>query len=248
MIFSRTMRESDYPELASEGALIQEVHSAIKMWNDKQHKHRLWEYALALKALETVFPKYCRDADSPWQVRLVTSDHGCVAGYMSPLLLWLGCNVQMYECWSFGSEEGFMLEQMRRVAEKRGVLAGYYEMRHRPLCELVEEDKGVDAAFCISTLEHIGEYQKAFRDLLSTVKKGGLVFLTTDFAEDEEDHYMYNYLRAGKMFNRTTYEELREIGEEMGFDLLNGADWNWYPECRLVNDYGFASLAMRRME
>lgn len=237
MILSRTMRESDYDELKEEGQVIQDVHASIQMWNDKQHHHRLWEYALAQKALKMAFPE---------EKQLTVSDHGCGCGYLGPLMLWLGHNVLLYECWTFGNEESFMMEQMHRVALARGAKAGIYAMYHRPLCELVAEDCGVDAAFCISTLEHIGEYQKAFRDLLSTVKPGGLVFLTTDFAEDEQDHYQYNFLRAGKMFNRDTYEELRVIGESMGFELLGGNDWNWYPQCRLVNDYGFASLAMTR--
>jgi 2-polyprenyl-3-methyl-5-hydroxy-6-metoxy-1,4-benzoquinol methylase len=173
MIFSRTMKEKDYDEMVPEGQVIQDIHAAIKMWYDAQHKARLWEYALAQKVLKEVFGD---------KKGLTVSDHGCGAGYMSPILYWLGHRVWMYECWTFGNEEAFAMEQMRRVGLHRASLGGTYEMRNRPLCNLVDADRGVDAAFCISTLEHIGEYQKAFRDLLSTVKPGGLVFLTTDFA------------------------------------------------------------------
>lgn len=238
MILSRTMREKDYDEMSSEGQIIRDIHATIQMWNDKQHKHRLWEYALAQKVLTTVFGS---------KKGLLVSDHGCGAGYLSPILYWLGHKVWMYECWVFGNEEAFALEQMRKVGTHRAPLGGTYEMRNRPLCELVDADRGVDAAFCISTLEHIGEYQKAFRDLLSTVRQGGLVFLTTDFAEDETDHYQYSYLRAGKMFNKATYLELSNIAHGEGFEFLGGTgeyDWCWDDSCRLVNDYGFASLAM----
>lgn len=106
MILSRTMREADYDELKDEGQVIVDVHNAIKMWNDKQHHHRLWEYALAQKALKTVFGD---------RKGLLVTDHGCGAGYLSPILYWLGHHVWMYECWTFGSEEDFLLEQMRRV-------------------------------------------------------------------------------------------------------------------------------------
>lgn len=239
MILSRTMREADYDNLKDEGGVIKQIHDTIQMWYSAQHKHRLWEYALAQKVLTTAFGD---------RKGLTVSDHGCGAGYLSPILYWLGHHVLMYECWTFGNEEAFALEQMRKVGLSRASLGGTYEMRSRPLCELVDADRGVDAAFCISTLEHIGEYQKAFRDLLSTVKPGGLVFLTTDFAEDEEDHYQYSYLRAGKMFSQKTYDELFYIAQEMGFSLLDGvADWRWSEECRLVWDYGFGSMALRRI-
>lgn len=240
MILSRTMREKDYDELKEEGTVVTQVNKEIGMWYPYQHHHRLWEYTLAQKALKTVFG----DVKG-----LTISDHGCGAGYLSPVMYWLGHHVLMYECWTFGNEEAYMLEQMRRVALHRVEKTGTYEMRNRPLGALVEEDGGVDAAFCISTLEHIRDYQAAFRDLLRTVRPGGMVMVTTDFAEDEEDHYTFSNLRAGKMFNGKTYDELYRIGQEMGFSLLGGvADWRWDESCRLTHDYGFASMVLKRME
>lgn len=236
MILSRSMREADYSELVAEGQVIIDIQAVIQMWFEYQHKHRLWEYAIAQKALTTVFGD---------KKGLTVSDHGCGAGFMSPILYWLGHHVRMYEPWTMGSQEDYMMEQMRRVAEHRASLGGSYEMRHTPLCHMEEKDKEVDAAFCISTLEHIGEYQRAFRDLLSTVKSGGLVFLTTDYGEHEKDDYQYAYLRAGKMFAIQTYYELYEIAKGMGFELLGKTqDWKWREENRIVLDYGFGSFAL----
>jgi ubiquinone/menaquinone biosynthesis C-methylase UbiE len=233
------MKLEDYQELGPEMVLIQSVKDAIQMWNPAQHQHRHWEYALALKAFRSVFGE---------GQGFMVSDHGCGAGFLSPMLSWLGQIVRMYDCWTMSNDERYMLEQMRRVRIERGDSAGSYEFWNRPLGELVAEDNGVDAAFCISTLEHIGEYQKAFRDLLRTVRLGGLVFVTTDFAEDQEDHYQYAWLRAGKMFNEDSYRELCEIAGEEGFLLLGGEhDWTWNESCRLVNDYGFGALAMWRV-
>jgi SAM-dependent methyltransferase len=249
MILSRTMRESDYKELEEEGKVILEIQKAIGMWYEYQHHHRVWEYSLAQKALKAVHGD---------RKHLLVSDQGCGAGYMGPILLWLGHNVLLYEHWGHGSNNldlsEYMLEQMRRVALHRSEIAGYYELRNRPLGQMVEEDRGVDAAFCISTLEHIRDYQKAFRDFLSTVKVGGLAFVTTDFADKEEDNYACSSLRAGKMFTVRTYRELWQIGIEMGFRTVDSStehrgdisDWCWGVENRLVMDYGFASLALRR--
>jgi SAM-dependent methyltransferase len=247
MILSRVMRKEDYLELVDEQRVMQFIRDSIQMWYPPQHQHRVWEYAMALKAFWTVFGTGKKD--------LLVTDHGCGAGFLSPMMYWLGQNVWMYECWTMGSAEEYMLEQMRRVGLNRKEKHGTYQMRSAPLCQLTDEDRGVDAAFCISTLEHIGEYQKAFRDLLSTVKSGGLVFLTTDFGEHEEDTYQYAGLRAGKMFCEKTYLELWEIAIAMGFEMIDKTpkekddwvDWEWKEENRLVLDYGFASLAMIRM-
>jgi 2-polyprenyl-3-methyl-5-hydroxy-6-metoxy-1,4-benzoquinol methylase len=247
MILSKVMAEKDYDALESEGRVINTLHDAIQMWYPYQHRHRLWEYALAQKALKTVYGD---------KKNLVVSDHGCGCGYLSPIMYWLGHTVYMYECWSFGDTPDFMMEQMRKVSSLRSEKTGTYEMRNRPLGGLVEQDKGVDAAFCISTLEHIRDYQAAFRDLIGTVKLGGLAFLTTDFGEHENDTYVCSNLRAGKMFTQNIYFELLTIAESMGFELLDDedssidtiADWEWKEENRLVNDYGFASMALRREE
>jgi 2-polyprenyl-3-methyl-5-hydroxy-6-metoxy-1,4-benzoquinol methylase len=251
MILSRTMREADYAEMVEEGKVIAEVNKAIDMWYPCQHHHRLWEYALAQKAFNTVFQGWW-DLDKGTQIykSLLVSDHGCGAGYLSPIMFWLGHHVWMYECWTFGNEEEYMLEQMRRVSlhrRKTENFAGSYEMRNRPLGSLVEADGKVDAAFCISTLEHIKDYRAAFRDLLNTVRVGGMAMITTDFAEDEEDHYVFSNLRAGKMFNKDTYEELLEIARGENFEVVgNQTDWVWDESCRLTNDYGFASMVLVR--
>lgn len=240
MIPSRTMHLDDYKQMEAEGAFIEEVHIGIKMWYEYQHQHRLWEYALAVKVLKEHF------ANDP-RKNLVVSDHGCGAGYLSPLLLWLGHHVLLYECWTFGSEEQFMMEQMRRVFELRKDAGGSYQMRNRPLGKLTQADRPVDAAFCVSTLEHIVAYQDAFVDLLKTVDKGGLVFITSDFGEHEKDDYIFNNLRAGKMFTKDTYRELELIARSMDFAPVGGqTEWEWSEECRLVHNYGFASMALKR--
>ncbi len=239
MILSRAMLEKDYEELVSEGQIIQDVNKGIEMWNPAQHQHRLWEYAMAQKALKEVYGD---------RTGLLVSDHGCGAGYLSPILYWLGHNVVLYEPWAMGNEEQYMLEQMRRVAKTKpeGHLE-WYEMRNIPMGSLEVKDSWVDAAFCISTIEHIKDYREAFSNLIDTVRPGGLVFLTSDYAEDEQDHYTYSNLRAGKMFNIVTYTELIQLAENKGFHLLGGKhELTWSENNRLVLDYGFGSLALVR--
>jgi ubiquinone/menaquinone biosynthesis C-methylase UbiE len=236
MIFSKTMNENDYPEFVAEGQVLITVRETIQMWLAAQHKHRLWEYALAQKVLKEVFG----DKNG-----LRVCDVGCAGSFLAPILYWLGNHVVMYDIWSMGNYHDFTMEQMRKVAQHRR--EGSYEFKERGLGGMQQDDRDFDAAFCVSTIEHIAKYQEAFVDLLDMVKPGGLVFLTSDFAEDEEDHYQYSYLRAGKMFTKKTYEELIEIGKNKGFHLLGGKhDLTWGEENRLVNDYGFGALALVR--
>lgn len=236
MILSRTMREADYAELESEGLFLKSVHDAIQMWYPPQHKHRLWEYTIALKALNTAF-------DSGKRLRV--SDIGCAGSFLSPMLYWLGHDVFMYEVWQFGDLKAYTMEQMVKTDALRTKTGSSYQLREYGLCSLREEDRNIDAAFCISTIEHISNYQDALRDMCRSVKPGGLMFLTSDFCEHELDDYHYNYLRAGKMFTKDTYQEMQSIGESEGFKLVGGeSDWSWEENRRLVHNYGFACLAM----
>ncbi len=237
LILSRAMRNQDFFALAKEGQVILDVHNAIRMWHPQQHKMRLWEYSLSQKVLKEFY-------GSRTGLRVCDIGSGC--GYLSPILYWLGHDVVMYEIWAWGVDETFMLEQMRRVGAHRGALAGKYEVRHCGLGSMTEADRDFDAAFCVSTLEHIKDYKSAFRDLCGMVKPGGLLFATTDFGEHTQDDYQHAKLRAGKMFTKDTYEELRGIGESEGLHLFGKKDWNWTEECRLVFNYGFASLAMKK--
>lgn len=244
MILSKTMRPEDFTQLEPELAIVDSVLAMINGGDKAQHPMRRWEYAMAIKAYN--FWKTLRERREP----LLVSDHGCCTGMLAPTMFWMGNNVKMYEVWAWGNQEEFTLKQMEMVrGYKQRPAETTYEMLHRPLSGLLPEDHNVDVGFCISTLEHIPNYEAAFRDLCRSVGKGGMLFLTTDSAEDEQDHYIAAHVRAGTMFNRTVYERLVGWGQEEGFDLLGGqADWSWDESCRLVNNYGFAALAMERIK
>jgi SAM-dependent methyltransferase len=246
VIYSKVMQPSDYKELSTELKIVDRVAYLCGGWDPVQHTHRRWEYAMMMKAYFAWLTVYQEQENNRRSCRV--ADHGCGIGLSPALMLYASNSVQMYEPWVYGDETHKVTATLRQLHQHIPFHQEGWELIRRPLCELIDIDKNVfDVALCISTLEHIGEYQRAWRDLLSTVKPGGLVFITTDFAEDEEDHYANANLRAGKMFTGKTYDELFHIGQDEGFMLLGGvADWIWQEECRMVNDSGFASLAMVR--
>lgn len=245
MIYSKTMRVSDYNELGLELQMVDGVLSILGGGDPAQHVHRRWEYAMALKAFnQWRYNKY-GDSEKP---PVVVADHGCCTGMLAPMLYYFGHDIRMYEIWAWGNQEAKAIEQMNIITARGDrERTGKFQMINRPLNGLTDADRGMDASFCISTMEHIPNFETAFRDLCRTVGPGGLLFMTTDSAEDEIDHYMAAHVRAGTMFNKTVYEKLTTWGREEGFELLNGqSDWSWDSSCRLVNDYGFACLAMER--
>jgi SAM-dependent methyltransferase len=260
MILSRTLRMEDYDELKVEVSYVDKIQLVCGPPHGGQHTHRRWEYALALRALKewrTSRADWCSDEN------LKIADFGCGIGLWSPMCLALGHHVSMFEVWVYGNEETYAQMQMAKVMDAFPIVGQGWEMIHRPLCELVAEDKGrFDAAFCISTLEHIGEYQRAFRDLCDSVKPGGLLFMTTDFA-DTPGHtttsgqmYTCHWMRPQGMWTVERYKELISLGEERGFSLF-GIEWPGtmlvkrfdYPFTeahRIVSNHGFASLVLRK--
>jgi len=245
MILSKVMRETDYPKLNKESQTINKMRSAGVAWFAPQHWHRMWEYSMALKALRTVFVD---------RNELLVSDVGCACSFLSPLLIWLGHNVRMYEVWqhefviaginmrSFTIEQAEVARNARPDGEK-----GSYVLINKGMESLDPEDGELDAAFSISTLEHITDWRTAFTKFLGTVKPGGLAFMTCDYGDHAEDDYEHAGLRAGQMFTQEAMKEMQGIGETMGFSLVGGtSDWDWSDDCRLVSDYGFASIALQR--
>lgn len=242
---SRTMRLEDYKELKWEVGVVNTVQKLAGPTHPHQHEHRKWEYAMVVRAVQVWL---AQDGKSKRKAPLQVGDFGCGVGLTPSIMLHHGCDVSMYEVWAHDQGEKFQLEACASTKEHSENAIGLYRMLHRPIGGLVLEDYGrYDISLCISTLEHIPDPVRAFKDLCRTVTPGGLLFVTTDFADKEEDRFSHWTLRAGKMFTWQTYQELMAAGQEEGFRLLDCAsDWIWNENCRLVYDYGFASLAMVR--
>lgn len=244
--FSKTMRMSDFADLGGELEVVENVLAMLNGGDKAQHPLRKWEYAMALKA----FRYWDKNRSTAMMARV--SDHGCCTGMLAPMMYWMGHDVRMYEVWAWGDQQNFATWQMEKMREAQG--CGTYRWINKPLGQLTEDDRGVDVAFCISTIEHISGFEHAFRQMCDTVDPGGMIFITSDSAEDEHDHYIANNVRAGTMFNKTVYEKLAGWGREMGFELMGGtADWSWDESCRLIpapgmgpTAYGFACMAMER--
>jgi 2-polyprenyl-3-methyl-5-hydroxy-6-metoxy-1,4-benzoquinol methylase len=238
MILSKTMHPDDYEKLHGVLSFMEALKKSGVDWLKVQHRHRAWEYAMALESVGT----WLLFRTNP----VVIADIGCAASFLSPALVSLGHRVLMYEVWQFNAIDGIPLKEFTvKSVEKAKTLSrgGSYELKEVGLGQITDK---VDVALCVSTLEHIQTYEQAYQNLLDMVNPGGMFFLTTDFAEDEEDHYLLNQIRAGRMFTAKTYRQLIGIAQNNGFQVMGETDYSWSEANRMVCDYGFASLAMTK--
>jgi SAM-dependent methyltransferase len=238
MILSKVMHPADWAFLSPE---VEEVDKVALY--PEQNLYRRWEYAMALKALRTAFAEERPDG-------LCMTEFGSGPGSLGPLLFGLGYTITLRDHWTVPGHEAFLRAELMKASERLPVRhMNFWVIQDGQLGQPIATRPTYDAVFCISVLEHIRDYATAFRELIYYTRPGGLIFLTTDFAEDETDHYSHAGLRAGKMFTESTYRELYAIARGENCWLLGGGeDWKWRDACRLVYDYGFASMAFIRGE
>lgn len=241
---SRVMRQRDYDSLLAQILHVNNFVSGIfGSWHPVHHTHRRWEYAMAL----LTYDRWKLQEQGPFSI----ADFGAGTGYLSPLLYQLGHDMTIHEFWSMDptvTEEKILATRQMEVVKQTGS-SGNYQILDGVLSRLEKKYYGqYDIAFCISTIEHITDYREAVRDLCKSIKKtGGLVFLTMDFGDGvrASSQYMGAHCRPSGMPDSKYAFELLQTGQKEGFEVFGGEpDWQWDANCQLVNDYGFASLAL----
>lgn len=230
---SRTMRLSDYQELAPEIELLKVIEQKVGGAHPAQHQHRAWEYSLLIRTIKDLYgdAEFFKDC---WAV-----DFACGVGLGGAILLSMGCaKVRLTETWTCGDWSDWQVRQMRHAVQHYG---GSYELCWR---DMVREPESVkyQAALCVSSLEHIPDWQSAARNMASATDRGGMVFLTMDYCNDGlVDNYAYKELRA-QIFDQGKMMALGNFFHDLGFEYPESPDWGLTED--LVNNYGFASLVM----
>lgn len=236
------MRPADYGILKPEVDWVNEIQSLVVPAHPHQHVHRVWEQALAWRAATLWANTHQKSYD-----QLEISDWGCGVGMLPAMFLAVGSHLDLFEPWVYGNESAFVHRQMTQVQSH--FHKGSYSLGGLPLCEIgPDHDERYDISFCISTIEHIGEEEKAFRQLLKTVKPKGMVFLTMDFCGDGKPEAQYEcaFMRC-RMYTETLMRRLGQWASEAGFHYLGGQpDWQWSDESYMVHNYGFSSIALER--
>ena len=189
-----------------------------------EHPMRAWEYGLVLNALRKANVKNVLDV-------------GGGGSIFAPACEWPEVDIKTTTI-DPGDVGAWIRKQKERVSESGS----------DPLMDFRQEDfltikpgKKFDAVVCISTIEHVTEDLRFFNKLLTFVKKGGILALTTDFhpsGEPQVDGHVTTY-------NATGMGYWANVAKKKGFEFYLGEpDWEHFSA--EVSNYTFASLIMRK--
>jgi 2-polyprenyl-3-methyl-5-hydroxy-6-metoxy-1,4-benzoquinol methylase len=186
------------------------------------HEHRTWEYGMALSALRENRTRTVLD----------------VGGGASPFAvaaIWTGMEVLQLD-------PGHWQEAIQ--AQSLG-LNMELPFTNIDFMDFPKKHK-YDAVTCISVIEHIPPPQDEpfFLKLLSHIRPGGMLFLTTDFHPSGKGVFDGHE----RTFNAESMLRLIELGEEHGFSV-----WGDQPDYHhfmpvIFDKYSFAALALRKHE
>jgi SAM-dependent methyltransferase len=226
--FTKTLQLTDYPRFRAE---MEDLLLAYRQFAPRaelvvEHRHRLWEYGMAMNAL------------GEKKKGLEVLDVGAGVGLLGPTLACL-YEVRVTEVdpdLNWAVYRSCLNLELKRQG-KRGI-----RMIHGDTGSLPEEE--FDAVFCISVLEHMepqGE-ERAWEQLASRVRPGGVLFLTMECMETDSGPHRYDECRK----NTYTMEKVKQRVERLlrDFEPMGEPDYEYHGS--FVYDYTFASVGLRR--
>lgn len=215
MKYSKTLDVLDYDHMI-EPVHVDNVAGVLGTTSFRyEHPHRRWEYSLILKALRE-------------NKTITVLDVGGGGSLFAPAATMIGMEVvqvdpEPYDTWA--------LEQSHKLRHPLPYIKkDFFDFHTR---------RKFDAVVSISTIEHVGEDRRFFEKLMSHVKPGGVLALTTDF------HPSGGQMTAEhiKTYNEEDLVRFRNISRGLRFDWLgDGYDYTYRGED--VNNYTFASLIL----
>lgn len=216
MIYSKTLDIEDYNDM-TEPIHIDNIVGILEDVNYRfEHTHRRWEYGLVLRALRA-------------NKATMVLDVGGGGSVFAPAASWIGMEVVQVDPEPYGD---WALSQARKL----NIPLAYIQ---KDFLEF-ETRRMFDAVVSISTIEHVEHDDMFFDKLLTYVKPGGLLALTTDFYPTGEALVYPEHLRT---YNENSLLAFYQRAEgftwfEDSYDYTyKGAD---------VNSYTFASMVLRR--
>lgn len=213
MIYSKLVDLDDYEILSTD--FINETFDSFRDVCRFEHKHRRWEYGIALKALQ----------DNHTKTVLEVGGGGSL---LLPLLHLKGMDVTEVDPWDCAD----LLE--KQTLKINGLPIKYFQQDFMDF----ELDEKFDAVVCISVIEHVHDHEKFFLKLLEYVAPGGVLVLTTDFYPTKQkfsDAHARTYAKE---------DLLRYAKLAKGFTFLgDGYDYE-FKESH-VFQYTFGSLVLK---
>ncbi len=220
--FSKTIHPDDWVEEMDHARSMVGAMSGIS--HRFEHPMRAWEYGLVMNALRQAGAKSVLDI-------------GGGGSIFAPACEWPGLDMKTTTV-DPGDVGSWIKGQKRRLAgEGRDPLMAFHQ---EDFLDWGSKEK-FDAVVSISTIEHVTKDIKFFDKLLTFVKKGGVLALTTDFhpsGQPQVDGHITTYNAAGML-------HWANVAKKKGFEFYLGEP-NWEHFSPEVNGYTFASLIMRK--
>lgn len=230
--YTKTVDENDYQYISEIVADLKCVASLLAKYEVRVeigHPHRFWEYGMAVSAAEKVLGNL-KGAK--------VLDVGAGASLLGPALSWT------YEAQVSEAEPDFNFYPGRCFANAFLKTNSMPEIRwfNQGVGELPEEK--FDAVFCISVLEHCAPHveNRAWKNLASRVRPGGLLFVTVDCMPRRTGAYTFDNLRQQNFVVEDIQARTKTLLDE--FEFIGTPDWTYRPN--YVFDYSFLSVGMRK--
>lgn len=218
--FSKTLSTDDYPFIENHVKHITNIIDVLKNAGAPyrfEHEHRKWEYGLAYKVLD--------DKKS-----LDILDVGGGGSVLAPAMRWLESSVHQVD---MGEVGGWIDSQSKAI----GKVMTFDQMNFMDF----DPDKKYDAVTCISVIEHVDGDIEFFKKLLSHVKPGGVIILTTDF-HPSGSQIVGGHIRT---YNKDGMLKFADVAKKQGFTFFGGKpDYGYFQPN--VNGCTFASLVMEK--
>ena len=235
--FTRSLHPSDYDFLT--------LHvESLKIWlsgmvaegvpHREWHPHRFWEYASILQQLEELMV--------PHNSQIV--DVGAGASFFDPYLALRYPHL----CCTDSMKYGDVTPMVQAQRDKYQVAMPLYDllledMTSRPDLGWDGSDGRFDVTMCISTIEHVDDHDKAFRELVRITKPGGYIFITSDYFKSEA-HW---WVSISKHLQVTPYtkEFVLALPDKFGVEFVGHTDLDYLGD--FVHNYSFCNICLRKV-
>ena len=237
LLYNRSLHTDDYPHLLSWSTEILNFEARLAREGipyRKDHQHRTWEYANVLRQLEHFGPKRFGE-DPPMYVL----DTGAGGSSLAPLLATKGYRVIVTDSMAYGDiVEAFIKPQCEALDLHIPVITEPVERMP------IVPDGLIDVTMCISVIEHVGAevFEQALKELWRVTKPGGLIFITSDFFECQEqaDASPYRQIQH-TIFTPEFAERLPDL---IDAEFLGPYDFRYRGD--FVHNYSFVNFCLRK--
>lgn len=194
----------------------------------KDHEHRDWEYASLLAMMEALhLPK-----------STTIHDTGSGGSFMPLYLASEGYSVSVSDSMAYGDIEPMLQEQCIKLGLS-------IPMHKAAVEELTAEKHGqYDLTICVSTIEHVGAelFDEALRGLVRITKPGGLIYLTSDYFQNEEQGEKSPF----RSIQHTLFTEtlVLDIPSRIPVNFVGGTDLTYMGD--FVWNYSFVRMLLRK--